>query len=316
MVYATPMQLELWRLRYFVCAAETLNFRSAAERLHVSAPALSKQIRILEESVGVRLFDRESAKVRLTNPGGVLLSEAKDLLARAQRAAALTQEATRGYRGRLIVGNVGPVMSEYLPACLTAFASRYPDVRVELSDVSQAEQISTIEKGVIDLGFISVSNAFPLPPRLDHGQVLSVPVFAVLGCRHPLAKQGSVSLADLVKERLLFVREGSASFHGKTVGDIMARRGFSLGETQEVVGRVSVFAMIASGQGVTLMAFGNRRPREHKLALLPLKETGPDLTVDFLAIWRKAETSALVPNFVKVLKEVGARWQCRTVKTR
>src|SRR5664279_401085 len=117
--------MELRHLRYFVTVAEELNFRRAAERLHVVQPALSRQIKDLEYDLRVRLLDRDTVRVRLTDAGRVFLDEARQILAHAERAKEMARDAAAGRRGRLVIGNVGPVTTSFMPASLTAFRARY-----------------------------------------------------------------------------------------------------------------------------------------------------------------------------------------------
>src|SRR5262245_60235793 len=127
--------MELRHLRYFVAVAEALSFRGAAERLRVAQPALSKQIRDLEDECGARLFDRNTSRVRMTDAGAVLLEEARQLLAQANRLPALVRDAAQGRRGRLIIGNIGSLTAGFLPASLAAFHAKFPDVDVTLIEL-------------------------------------------------------------------------------------------------------------------------------------------------------------------------------------
>src|SRR5215217_6751400 len=122
--------MELRHLRYFIAVAEALNFRRAAEQLRVAQPALSKQIRDLEDELGARLLDRNTAGVRLTDAGAVLLNEARQILLAAQQAAIAVRDAAQGRRGRIVIGNIGAMSAAILPSNLTAFRERYPDVDV------------------------------------------------------------------------------------------------------------------------------------------------------------------------------------------
>src|SRR3954470_17700247 len=120
--------MELRHLRYFVAVGEALNFRKAAERLRVAQPALSSQIQDLEADVGARLFDRNTAGVRLTDAGGAFLAEVRQILAHAERAGTVAREAARGRRGRLIVGYFAPIFMGLMPGSLKAFREKYPEV--------------------------------------------------------------------------------------------------------------------------------------------------------------------------------------------
>jgi len=139
--------MELRHLRYYVAVAEELNFRRAAERLHVSAPTLSQQIKDLEDLLGVRLMERDTTSVRLTGPGEIFLEGARQLLADSHRVIAATKEAAQGRRGILRIGNAGPLSHGFMPACLQALAKRYPEVDVVLVEIDLNEQAAAVATG-------------------------------------------------------------------------------------------------------------------------------------------------------------------------
>src|SRR5438270_10978357 len=108
--------MELRHLRYFVAVAEELNFRKASDRLRVAQPALSRQIQDLEADVGTKLLDRNTSGVRLTDAGAAFLAETRLTLAQSQKAVAMAQEAAKGLRGRITVGDLAPLLTGFMPA--------------------------------------------------------------------------------------------------------------------------------------------------------------------------------------------------------
>src|SRR5688572_8235464 len=133
--------MELRRLRYFVALAEELHFGRAARRLHVVQPALSQQIRALEEEIGATLVDRTTRSVTLTAAGTVLLGQARRVLADVEQAVLSTQRAARGATGRLAVGFVSPAALRALPATLSAFRAENPGVQIAVYELGTAEQL-------------------------------------------------------------------------------------------------------------------------------------------------------------------------------
>ena len=146
--------MELRHLRYFVAVAEELNFRRAAERLHLAQPALSSQIKALEEELDVRLFERTTRVVRLTQAGRLFLNEARGVLGAAAQAEQLARKAEHGIVGTLRVGVIAPAASPWLARALRHFHQRFPGVQLSLSEITSTEQLRRLRLGELDAGFL------------------------------------------------------------------------------------------------------------------------------------------------------------------
>jgi DNA-binding transcriptional LysR family regulator len=301
--------VELRHFNYFVAVAEALNYRAAAEALHVSAPALSRQIKDLEEELGVRLLDRDTQSVRLTNSGAVFLAEVRKILARVKHAAELAREAEQGRRGHLVIGTMGRTLAHRMPQCLTTFQKQYPDIHVELVEMDYAEQFAALESGALDIGFIPTHVARPLGTRFRQESVLSTPIFAVLGRKHRLAKARGVALADLARERLLFLEPTKTSISADYARALFSNRGLEPREIAEVKGFQTLIAKVAAGQGASLLGFESSVASAPGVVLRPLKETGADLKLQFCAVHRDSvhKTGQPAHRFIAVLREVVAK---------
>jgi DNA-binding transcriptional LysR family regulator len=139
--------MELRHLRYFVAVAEELSFRRAAHRLHVSHPALSQQVHDLENELGLKLFERNSRRVELTEVGRVFLVGARRALAAAKEAVTQAQEAAKGDRGRLVIGSIGPLTSSFLPVALARFREQRPLVEATALHVNNRAQVEAVLNG-------------------------------------------------------------------------------------------------------------------------------------------------------------------------
>jgi len=196
------MDLDLRKLRYFVAVADTLHFGRAAEQLHIAQPVLSRQIRALEQDLGTALFTRDSHGVVLTDAGTQLLTDAAPLLASADAARRRVTAAARGDQ-RLMVGFRAGIA---VAPAVQQFATRHPDVRVDVQRIEADEQAGMLLDGRIDIGYVR------LP--IDEAGLRVVPLYteprvAVLPAGHRLAGKEEVTEADLAGEPLLWHADAS-----------------------------------------------------------------------------------------------------------
>jgi len=146
--------MELRHLRYFVAVAEELHFGRASARVHVAQPAVSRQIRALEEEIGLSLFERDRRRVVLTAAGAAFLEEARSLLQHVDRAVITAHRAARGELGSLRIGYVPAVVHTGLPEIVRAFRKRFSRVEVRLQEMNPAMQVDALLAERIDVGFV------------------------------------------------------------------------------------------------------------------------------------------------------------------
>jgi DNA-binding transcriptional LysR family regulator len=294
--------MELRHLRYFLAVAEALSFRGAAGQLRVSQPALSKQIRDLEEELGARLLDRTTARVRLTDAGAVLLEESRRLLADANRLAGLVREAARGQRGTLAIGNVGSVSAGFLPASLTAFHLKYPEVEVTLAEMRFREQRAALAAGRIQIGIIGGS-APPEDREFECVQVLRSPFRVFVARRSGLARRAKISIEELAREPLLAVTgDPGPDEHSERVKNVFVVRGVKPPAIKKVDSLESLLALVAANQGVSVLPAFIGAQRGIDMLAKPLKEPGEDQGFSLWGVRRRDETSQLAKNFIAVLQ--------------
>jgi DNA-binding transcriptional LysR family regulator len=293
--------MELRHLRYFVAVAETLSFRGAAERLRLSQPALSKQIRDLEEKCGARLFDRNTTRVSLTDAGAALLPEARLLVARAERLPALARDAARGQRGQLIVGNQSAATAAFLPAALAAFHSSYPEVDVSVVEVRRRDLLAALRERRIHIGFLPSTNK-PEHADLESIEVLRSPFAAFMSPQYALARRRQLRLDELVGETLLaVVTDPALDEHGDFMRHLFANSRLARPRVKAVDGLDSLFALVGSNQGVSIMPQAAIQYQGRNLVARPLLIDNAKSWVSVWCMWRGADSSQLARNFVQML---------------
>lgn len=289
--------MELRHLRYFVAVAENLSFRRAADRLHLTRPALSKQIRELEEELGVRLLERTTARIRLTSAGDVYLQEARDLLRRVERAGELAREAAAGKRGHLIIGEPGVLGLTFLTPVLGLFREKYPHVDVTLKEIPDNQQPVAVESGEIQVGF-ALRGRVEKRPLLEGLPMLRLRVGVAVSRTHPLARRRFLSISDLADQPMICVGDTRTSEHAQYVRERFQAIGLNPPRIRLASGTRTLITMIASGHGISLIPDALAAQGAGEVVIVPL-DAGPH-PVDFemFVIWRRNEASLLVQNFV------------------
>jgi DNA-binding transcriptional LysR family regulator len=159
-IQSVPVTPELRHLRYFVAVAEHRSFTCAARELHIAQQSLSQQITVLERALGMRLFDRDARGARLTDVGGIFLTEAREVLARADTALTTARRAARGEVGRLTVAFLDCLAPSLARPVVDAFQTRFPDVDLTTVDVVDGRLLVGVQEGRYDV-------AFTRPPLRD-----------------------------------------------------------------------------------------------------------------------------------------------------
>ncbi|KFG95237.1 LysR family transcriptional regulator [Burkholderia paludis] len=242
--------MDLRHFRYFLAVAEEGHFGRAAERLHIVQPALSVQIRALEEELGTPLFERSTRKVALTDAGRLLLLEARRTLEQAERAKTLIQRAARGETGIVRIGFVGnAVATGRLSEDLTEFHARWPGVELDLSEMAPAAQQEAILAGRLDIGYCpALGVAFD--EKLAVQTVGNWSWEVVMSVRHPLAKRRVVNVAAIADEPfILYGADGDDEGHLATLRQMLGREPRI---AHKVNSTLSVLALAAAGLGLAL----------------------------------------------------------------
>jgi len=286
--------MELRHLRYFVMVAEELHFGRAAEKLHISQPPLSMQIRSLEEELGVTLLHRTQRHVSLTQAGHAFLQEARQILARLEQAVLMTRRAGRGEIGELAVGFISVADYNVLPVVLREFRQRFPLVNLTLRESTTDAQIRDLLGGRIDVGFV-------LPPidepALQSACIVREPLVAALPERHPLARRaGKLALANLKDAPfILFPRPMAPGLYDDVVSFCRAA-GVSPRVEQEAVQMQTIVSLVSAELGVALIPASLTNLRRTGVTYKALREQSP-LTEIHLA-WRRGDDLPALRVFV------------------
>lgn len=292
--------MEFRHLRYFLALSEELHFGRAAERLSISQPPLSWNIRQLEESLGARLFERNSRGVRLTEAGKTLVPAARALLGRADEAARLVRDVERGLRGQLRVGYVSSMMYRGLPALLHAFEARSVGLRVQSFELNSQEQLVELAHERIDVGFVHSAR---LPRGLVHERLVAERFWCCLPTGHALAGARRLAPERLRDETfVMFARQASPDYHERIM-TLCTSAGFMPEIRHEVRHWPSVVTLVAQGFGVALVPEAVRGAGTAGVVFVPLQ--AGRLRSSVYAVWREGDENPALLQFLGQLRGQG-----------
>lgn len=290
-------QLELRHLRYFLAVAEDLHFRKAAERLYISQPGLSRQIKELEKGLGIQLFDRHNRKVELTAAGVFLQSEfrrySKELDNIIQHAKSLND----GLLGNLKFGYVGSAMQQIIPDLLLAFRKKYPNILFSLKEMDNQKQIEGLLSHHIDLGFVRLER---VPKGLEIHPLLKEPFCLVLPKNHPINANNFEHLSQLKEESfILFDPQYSTSYYEKVL-QIFDDSGFSPIITHNTIHSSSIYKLIENNFGISIVPKSLQVDYLEGIKFIELPQI-PQRTV-LSAVWLTNNRNPILNNILSLVK--------------
>ncbi|MFM0756588.1 LysR family transcriptional regulator [Paraburkholderia strydomiana] len=248
--------LDLGQVRCFVAAATELNFRRAAALLNMTQPPLSRQIQLLEDNLGVMLFERIGRTVKLTTEGRVFLADATRLLNLAEQAESTVRRASKGKTGRVRLGFTGAAGYELIPELLVAAADVLPEIDVVLLELVSAAQIEAFAANTIDLGFLR-----PLPSRqkLEFLLVDEEPLIVALPRRHMLCQFEQIALKQLDEQPFIMHSPTQGKyFHDRIMG-MLATEGVNLNIAQYIDQTPTILSLVRAGLGVAILPASAQR---------------------------------------------------------
>jgi DNA-binding transcriptional LysR family regulator len=290
--------MELRHLYYFIAVAEELHFSRAAERLHISQPPLSQQIRSLEDELGVKLFERTKRQVHLTEAGKVFLERSYLVLAQLEQAIAVTQRIGRGEVGRLAIGFVDSATYTVLPEILRIFREQFPAVELRLHEMTTAQQIQALHHKQVDIGIVRSAiseSGLSVECLLQESLVLALPE------THPFSAQTTVSLSALADELFILFPAKMGPILYEQIIHMCQQAGFRPKVAQEAVQMQTIIGLVAAGLGIAIVPASMQNFHRSGVIYRPLQEqilkTGLYLT------WRQHDSSPVIRAFLSLARK-------------
>jgi len=256
--------MELRHLRYFVAVGEAQNMSRAALKLHISQPALSKQVRDLEDELGFSLLERTAKSARLTDAGRVFLDEARAVLQRADEAMKKARTAAAAEPTELHVGYLSMPFAEILPKTLRAFQQAMPNVRARLHEWSNKEILNGVREGRLQVGLIVRSPKASALHDLRYEELFHDRVCVAVAPQHPFARRRAIPLIEVAAEPLIGLTHQDYPEYHDYLSIIFSKVKQKPRVVQEYESMSGIISAVEAGTGVAIggdifgYSFGNR----------------------------------------------------------
>jgi DNA-binding transcriptional LysR family regulator len=295
---------ELRQMCYFMAVVEAENnFSRAAERLDIEQPPLSQRIRALEKALKVELFDRKRRPLQLTEAGKVFLEETQLALTHIERAIARAQRASRGEIGHLAVGIGSSIANSILPDILRTFRDRFPEVELELRELTTERQIQELRDRRLDVGFENLPNPYEQDTSLHFLPIVREPLVIALPETHPLAAQTQIPLKALENEPFILPSLETVPFY-KEILNVCEQAGFKPNAVQKVKATwmITVLSLVAAELGVAILPSNVQNLQRKGVVYRAIQDI--TLTKQIAVVWRQEDSSVVLREFLKVIQEV------------
>ncbi len=289
-------QLELRHFRYFLAVAEELHFRKAAERLFISQPGLSRQIKQLEDELGIVLFERHNRKVRLTQAGSYLKTELTLTFKNIDDILHHAKLITDGIDGKLKFGYVGSAMQKVIPELLLKFKKIHPSILFSFTEMDNDKQIQSLLKQEIDLGFVRQE-------RVPRGLSI-IPIFEdtfslVLPKSHRINKSNFESISQLRDDSFISFNASYSESYYEKVMQIFDDNGFTPLISHYTVNASSIFRLVENNFGVSIVPTSLKLGYDMDVKFIELKNISQRTTLRM--VWNNSNTNPILERFLKII---------------
>lgn len=291
---------DLRRLQYFVAVARERNFTRAAEQLHIAQPALSRQVRLLEEELGVELLHRTTHSFELTDAGAFLLERGPAVLAAADELWRAARTYGSGDLGSVVIAYGASASYETAPKLLAALASHHPGVQIATSVKSVGEIVAGVSEGSIDLGLIRCP---PADSGLDARTIRQEAQGLLVRHDHPLAGASTAAVSELADENVLLHPREANPGHYDAVVDLCRAEGFEPRVLLRSLSFDLAYTPVVNGEAVAIIGESSRLGLPSELRWVPLS---PPVTLEVSLVARRYHRPAAVERMLETAVEVSA----------
>lgn len=289
--------MELRQIRYFQCVARELSFTKAARILHIAQPPLSRQIKMLEEELGVTVFERLGRGIVLTDAGRYFLDQTEKITQRLEETVNATRRIGKNDRIWFGVGFVPSTLYGHMPALIRQLRQLNTHVEIGLVEMTTLQQFEALKSGRIDIG---VGRILLTDDEIERLVLTDEPLVVALPITHRLAGKTSVKLADIMDEPLILYPAKPRPSYADHVLHLFRQKGYSPQVIQEVNELQTAIGLVTATIGISIVPESVRRLHRDDVVYVNLDE--PEFTSPIMLSWRKNDHSAFLEQTIGLFK--------------
>jgi DNA-binding transcriptional LysR family regulator len=300
------LPLDLVSITEALLVAECLSFRRAARVLGVQQSAVSRRVRVLEDLVGVSLFERHHAGVRVTAAGARFLDQARDALLQLDNAVKTAGAAGRGAVGCLTIGILSSMGAGFLREVIRTYRTRHPQVAMQVLEGASIEQIALVRKSRLDIAFVLGT---PAAPDCDSAQLWTEHMFVALPVGHALCESDEITWEALRDEHFIVCQtEKGHAMHNHLIKRL-AQMGYNPSVQRLDVGRETLMHLVALRLGVSLTSEAMVATQFPEVTFRPV--AGDAAKIPFSAVWLPTNDNPAFRRFLSHARSLAKKWQVR-----
>ncbi|WP_036151715.1 LysR family transcriptional regulator [Maribacter forsetii] len=289
-------QIELRHLTYFLAVAQELHFRKAAEKLFISQPGLSRQVKQMEEILETQLFERNKKKVALTPAGHYLKKEVEYILNHLEKVERQLKLVGDGNSGELRIGFLGSAMQQVIPKLLLQIKDVYPKVKTSLEELSNIAQVDAVLNDQLDMGFVRVSR---VPSTLEMKTVFTDTFSLVLPERYPMLTREFDGMERFAKEDFILFSQAYSPLYYDTIMSICKDAGFVPKVSHKSVHAHTIFKLVENHMGIAIVPTSLQNGFQMKVKFVELNDIPQ--RAELSVIWKKEHTNPVLKNCMELL---------------
>jgi len=289
-------QLELRHLTYFLAVAEELHFRKAAEKLFISQPGLSRQIKQMEDLLQVELFVRTKKKVALTPAGHYLKAQTEGIFKQLKETKRQLQLIGEGDTGEIRIGFLGSAMQNVIPNLLLQLRDNYPKIKTSLEERANLDQVAAVLKDELDIGFVRLARV----PAALHMQTIFEDTFSlVLPESYPMLTRDYKGMQQFSEDNFILFSQEYSPHYFDTIMSICSDAGFIPKVSHKSVHAHTIFKLVENKLGIAIVPTALQAGFQMRVKFIELKNIKQRALLS--VIWRKENANPVLKNCMDLL---------------